>query len=96
MKNFPRIEFTPYFNKQRRLAPLEIKEAFFETLALLAEDPHNPFLRNHALKDKLSGYRSIDITDDWRAVFKETRSGNRTVFTFHMFGTHEELYGENV
>jgi addiction module RelE/StbE family toxin len=75
------------------VAPLEIKEAFRETLALFLEDPHHPFLRNHPLKEQFAGYRSIDVTDDWRAVFKESSTGDRVVITFHLIGTHKELYG---
>lgn len=79
----PRIEFTPYFNKQRKASPLEIKEAFLETLTLFLEDQGHPSLRNHALKEKFAGYRSIDITEDWRAIFRETLSGKRKIITFH-------------
>jgi addiction module RelE/StbE family toxin len=93
MKKDPRIEYTPFFNKQRKSVPLEIKEAFRETLALFLDEPNHPTLRNHALKEKFAGYRSIDITADWRAVFRETYAGIRKVVTFHMIGTHQELYG---
>jgi addiction module RelE/StbE family toxin len=93
MKSEPRIEFTDDFNTQRKAAPLAIKEAFRETLALFLEDPHHPFLRNHPLTEQFAGYRSIDVTDDWRAVFKESSTGDRVVITFHLIGTHQELYG---
>ena len=93
MKSESRIEFTDDFNKQRKVAPLEIKEAFRETLALFLEDSHHPFLRNHPLKEKFAGYRSIDVTDDWRAVFKESSTRDRVLITFHLIGTHQELYG---
>lgn len=89
----PRIEFTDFFNKQRKAAPSAIKVAFRETLALFLEDPNNPYLRNHPLTGKLAGYISIDVTDDWRALFKETQTGGQKVITFHKIGTHEELYG---
>jgi hypothetical protein len=45
MKNEPRIEFIPFFNKQRKAAPLEIKEAFRETLELFLENPEHKALR---------------------------------------------------
>ena len=93
MKNDPRIEFTPFFDKQRKAAPLEIKEAFLETLALFPAHPDHPTLRNHPLKEKFAGLRSIDVTEDWQAVFKETYAGERKLITFHMIGTHHELYG---
>ena len=92
MKNEPRIEFTPLFTKQRKAAPLEVKQALLDTLELFLADPLNPFLRNHALKEKFAGFRSIDVTEDVRAVFKEEQSGERKVITFHLLGTHDELY----
>ena len=39
MKNDLRIEFAPLFNKQRKAAPLEIKKAFQDTLALFIVEP---------------------------------------------------------
>lgn len=89
----PRIEFTDLFNKQRKATPSAIKLAFRETLALFLEDPNNPFLRNHPLTGKLSGYRSINVTEDWRALFKQTQTDKKKVITFHKIGTHQELYG---
>jgi mRNA-degrading endonuclease YafQ of YafQ-DinJ toxin-antitoxin module len=70
IKNPLRIEFSERFNKQRKEAPLEVKVAFLEALELFQENPNNPQLRNHSLKEKYSGYNSIDVTDDWRALFK--------------------------
>lgn len=93
MKNYPRIEFTTLFNRQRKDAPTDIKKAFLEVINLFMDDPENQFLRNHALKGKFAGYRSIDVTDDWRAVFREDHSGERKIIIFHMLGTHKELYG---
>jgi mRNA-degrading endonuclease YafQ of YafQ-DinJ toxin-antitoxin module len=93
MKNDPQIEYTPFFNKQRKAAPFEIKQAFLEALALFLESPKNPYLRNHILTKKLAGYRSINVTGDWRAVFKEKREGERSMVIFHMLGTHSALYG---
>ena len=87
------IKYTTKFRKQYRKADKKIKSAFAQTLELLLTDTHNPFLRNHTLKDKYAGYRNIDVTDDWRAVFKETKLGEKTLYLFHMLGTHKELYG---
>lgn len=62
-------------------------------LELFLEDQNHTALRNYLLKEKFAGYRSIDVTDDWRAVFRETYAGERKVITFHMIGAHKELYG---
>ena len=70
-----------------------MRAAFTQTIDLFLSDPHHPFLRNHALGDKYAGFRSVNVTDDIRAVFKEEQSRERKVITFHMLGTHDELYG---
>lgn len=94
MKNISEslIEFTDNFNKQRKVAPKYIKIAFRETLELFLEDQNHPYLRNHALKEEFASYRSIDITENWRAIFKEVKSKTKNVIIFHMIGTHEQLY----
>jgi len=95
MKKNPRIEFTTFFNKQRKEAPSEVKKSLIEIITLFFENPDHPSLRNHALKEKYAGYRSIDITGDWRAIFREIKIGKRHVFIFHLLGTHKKLYGKN-
>ena len=89
MKNDRRIEFTPYFTKLRTAAPLAIKGAFRETLELFMESPNHPALRNHALTGKYAGFHSIDVTEDWRAIYRI--EGKQIIFVD--LGTHEELYG---
>jgi len=90
MKNAPRIEFTPLFNKQRKAAPLEIKQAFRDTLDLFAENPNHETLRNHPLIGKYAGFRSIDVTEDWRALYRS--EPERIIFV--EIGTHPQLYGK--
>jgi len=92
--NKPRIGFTDLFNRQRKRAPEEIQMAFRDAQALFLEDQFHPQLRNHQLTGKLAGYRSINITGDWRALFKVVESGNRETITFHKLGTHKDLYGK--
>lgn len=86
------IEYSTLFNKQRGMVPLEIKIAFKETLEMFLDNPNHPSLRKHMLRDKYAGYRSIDITDDWRALFKIRKSKLKTIITFHILGTHAQLY----
>lgn len=75
-----------------REAPLEIKISFRAVRELFIDNPNHPQLRNHALRENYSGFRSIDVTDDWRALFKIRKSKTQTVFTFHILGTHAQLY----
>jgi hypothetical protein len=36
--------------------------------------------------------RSIDITNDYRAIYEEVREGDNTIAYFFLLGTHKELY----
>jgi len=92
-ENLLLIKYAPLFSKQRKSAPLEIKTAFREALEVLVENPNHPSLRNHALREKYAGFRSINVTNDWRALFKVKESKIQTVITFHILGTHTQLYG---
>ncbi len=86
------IEYTVLFNKQLKKAPLDIKIAFKESRELFLDNPNHSNLRNHALREKYAGYRSIDVTGDWRALFKIRKNENKTVITFYILGTHDQLY----
>lgn len=56
------IEYTTLFNKQLREAPLEIKILFRAVRELFIDNPNHPQLRNHALRENYSGFRSIDVS----------------------------------
>ena len=93
-ENSTRIKYSKLFNKQHKAIPLVIKKAFRDAFELFLEYPNHPVLRNHGLKQRFQGYRSIDITEDYRAIYKEKHDGNEEIITFYMIGTHEELYGK--
>ena len=91
-KELVRIEFSNRFNKDRQLAPLVIKIALRDAIELFRDDNENEILRSHSL-DKLGkryyGLWSINITDDWRAIYR--KKDNRIIFM--MLRTHKKLYG---
>jgi addiction module RelE/StbE family toxin len=87
--NKKRLEFSPIFEKKLEKAPLEIKTAFRDAIELFLEDPNHISLRNHFLYDEYAGIQSIDITGDWRALYREVQ--DRIIFV--ELGTHYELYG---
>jgi addiction module RelE/StbE family toxin len=89
-----RIEYTVLFKSLLRKAPLEIKIAFKESRELFSDNPNHPSLRNHKLREKYAGFRSIDVTDDWRALFKIHKDKSKITITFHILGTHSQLYSE--
>ena len=84
-----RIEISPAFQKLLTRAPTEIKQAVQDAFDLFEENPYNSALRNHPLREEHAGFRSIDVTEDWRALYREEAER----FYFSDLGTHEELYG---
>ena len=87
------IKYATRFRKQYLKADKTIKTAFAQTTEMFLEDPNHPSLRNHQLREKFAGHRSIDVTDDWRALFKIKEGKTKTVITFYILGTHSQLYG---
>lgn len=88
-----RIDYSKKFDKHLRSAPLNIKLAFRNRLILFLEDQFHPQLNNHGLVGRLSGYRSINISGDWRAIYSSSKNDNgNIIITFEMLGTHSQLY----
>jgi mRNA-degrading endonuclease YafQ of YafQ-DinJ toxin-antitoxin module len=75
----------------RRQCHWKLKSLFGNAPALF-DRSFRPALRNHALHGTLAGYRSIDVTEDYRAVFRKTVTGGQALIVFHLLGTHKELY----
>lgn len=88
-----RIKFAKKFAKDYERAGLKIKKAVKERIDLFSNNPFHPKLRNHPLSGKYAGYRSINITGDWRAIFLILEeAGSETIISFEMLGTHSQLY----
>ena len=87
-----RIDYSNKFSKQLKKIPLEIKIAFRNRFSLFIKNQFNPILNNHALSGNLKGYRSINITGDWRAIYSEnTDKDGKKYIIFELFGTHSQL-----
>jgi addiction module RelE/StbE family toxin len=67
----------------------KFKNAVKERLRIFADDPFSIILNNHPLKGKYDGYRSINISGDLRAIYKEL---NEKEVIFVLIGTHSKLY----
>lgn len=85
-----RIDLSKQFIKQYDRAPIKVRKAFDLRLKVFIKDSNNKILHNHALQGKYKGYRSINVTGDWRAIFRVIQ-GYR-VFYFDQLGTHSQLY----
>lgn len=87
------ILYSDKFRKQYDKAPKPVRGALNQRMLLFKKDPFHPFLHNHLLVGEYAGYRSINITGDWRAIyFQSTDSLGKTVVRFRFLGTHSQLY----
>lgn len=72
----------------------ELKKRIEERLTLLANEPFDPLLQTHKLKDKLSGAWACSVEYDCRIVFnfvKNPNSGEEEILLIDI-GTYEEVY----
>jgi len=83
------IETTETFDKQYAKLNVKIKTPYKRKLEVFIINPFGARLRNHTLKGKYLGYRSIDITGDVRALYTVK---DNTVIIFGFIGSHGQLY----
>lgn len=74
--------------KYQKLRPNE-KQKFKERRDIFQQNPLHPILKNHPLKGKYIGYRSINITGDLRVVYKLL---DKDTVLFADIDTHSNLY----
>lgn len=84
-----KIKYSRGFKKQYTKGPKKIKQAFKNRRNLFLKNPYHLTLNNHSLGGKFKGYRSINITGDWRAIYSQKSS--KTVI-FEALGIHSQLY----
>ena len=78
------------FERQYKKLPRAMREKVVERLQLLVSDEFNPLLNNHKLNPPYAGYRGINITGDWRLIYKRI---NVNAFYMRAVGTHHQLFG---
>jgi len=78
------------FEKRARKLPIGIRKALIERLKIFEADPHHPLLNDHALQGDRTGFRSINITGDWRLVYQHV---SEDVIVLNELDTHHNLYG---
>ncbi len=84
-----KTDFSIRFKKEYRKATKKIQGKFDKRYVLFTKDKNSVLLRNHGLVGNWKGYRSINITGDWRVIYIEEK--NRVIFV--ALGTHSQLYG---
>lgn len=86
------VRYDPNLLARLKNLDVRIRNRFTERIEIFIKDPNNLQLHNHALRDEWEGYRSIDLTNDWRAIYTEKLEGEKTVAYFVAIGTHKDLY----
>lgn len=69
---------------------MEQQKRVRRALQLLQADPRNPSLRNHTLRGKHSGMKSISAGYDLRILYRTEANGSIAILM--MVGTHDEVY----
>ncbi len=82
--------FHSRFEKQYRQYDPKRRSKVDQRLILFLKDSNHPLLRNHALSGSWSGFWSINVTGDIRALYYYV-DGSTVLFT-HL-DTHSHLYG---
>lgn len=77
------VKYDPDFLAKLKKSDVRIRKSFKKRLEIFI------------LKRNFLGYRSIDITNDWRAVFAEKHNDKDVIVYFIEIGTHEQLYKVN-
>jgi len=88
------IRFDPQFRKQYKKADVRIKNQVRDRLRIFKKNPEDLELNNHLLKREWEGFRSIDITSDYRAIYSEKKVGKNEIAYFVALGTHDNLYSD--
>ncbi len=78
------------FVKQMKKLPTPLRAQVMKRVLLHANEPSNPLLNDHRLNPPWDGYRSINITGDFRLIYKKL---NERTYFLRAVGTHHQLFG---
>ena len=78
------------FKKNYRKLAAPIRARADRTILLFCNNPFEPILNNHPLHGEYRDRRSLDVTGDFRIVYREIVPGIALLINI---GTHHELYG---
>lgn len=81
------------FQKSYKKLTSKLQQKVDRVVAVFWSNPLHHDLRNHALHDEYAGCRSIDVTGDWRIVFRQIDEKTYEIVELIDVGTHAQLYG---
>jgi len=79
------------FKKKFKKFSSKMREKFFVRVDMFLFNPFHPLLNDHELVGKYDGYRSINITGDFRAIYK---FADKDTIVFYDLDNHHNLYGK--
>lgn len=86
------IKYTKKFIAQLKKQDVRIRKSFKKAIIQFSHNSNDTELNNHLLKREWIGHQSINITADFRAIYKEVEIASETVIYFVALGTHKQLY----
>ena len=86
------FQYAPDFIKKLRKLDVRVRKSFKQAITIFLKNPYEAKLNNHELERDWSGYRSIDINADYRAIYEEVEENEEIIAYFVAIGTHKELY----
>ncbi len=87
-----KIDYVKSFLKSYNKLDKKIQLKFDKKVEIFQETPFEKFLNNHPLNWKYEWFRSINITWDFRAIFREYPDWTYEFVEFIDIGTHSKLY----
>lgn len=79
-------EFDRHFKK----LPFKIREKISDRLRIFIQNEFSPILNNHKLSGKSKDCRSLNVTGDYRIVYREIEG---SLYLLVDVGTHSDLWG---
>lgn len=89
-----KVYFDPNFHRKYKKLDVRTQNRIDQCIRIFRKNPMDPELNNHLLQKPYQGYRSIDITADYRALYEEDEIEEDAIAYFVLLGTHDELYGK--
>jgi len=83
------ITFSSKFRKEYKSFPKNVQNQVLDRLELFSKNKNNPQLNNHKLQGEYSGFHSINISGDIRAIYEFL---DKNTVLFIKIGTHSQLY----
>ena len=82
------VIFHKTFKKKFAKLSKSIQRKTSERIYIFSQNPTDPILNNHSVEKRFPGCRSINITGDYRAIFKTQKASA----IFINIGSHSDLY----